>query len=169
MPRMGKTEEDWNGLKSGFLKTVQPNSFSKLISAACNCKVMLRRHIFLFRIFSFTCHFVAYFKFHSDWRRVRLTKLNKINWTLPWHSPFNFAPFFFLILVACLQGRDMTLYMRKVLTSPQPSFSSMSLAALKYNKQEDSSVRRQIRKLVLIRRIKVISCTVFQYLITTAS
>ena len=63
----------------------------------------------------------------------------------------------------------MTLYMRKVLTSPQPSFSSMSLAALKYNKQEDSSVRRQVRKLVLIRRIKVISCTVFQCLITTAS
>ena len=32
MPRMGKTE-DCNGLKLGFLKTVQPNSFSKLISA----------------------------------------------------------------------------------------------------------------------------------------
>ena len=38
MPRMGKTEEDWKGLKLGFLKTVQPNSFSKLISAACNFK-----------------------------------------------------------------------------------------------------------------------------------
>ena len=38
MPRMGKTEEDWNGLKLGFLKTVQPNSFSKLIPAACNFK-----------------------------------------------------------------------------------------------------------------------------------
>ena len=38
MPRMGKTEEDWNGLKVGFLKTVQPNSFSKLIPAACNFK-----------------------------------------------------------------------------------------------------------------------------------
>ena len=35
---MGKTEEDWNGLKFGFLKTVQPNSFSKLIPAACNFK-----------------------------------------------------------------------------------------------------------------------------------
>ena len=58
----------------------------------------------------------------------------------------------------------MTLYMHKVLTSPQPSFSSVPLAALKYNKKEDSSVRRQIRKLVLIRRIKAISCTVFQYL-----
>ena len=36
MPRMGKIEEDWNGLKLGFLNTVQPNSFSKLIPAACN-------------------------------------------------------------------------------------------------------------------------------------
>ena len=35
MPWMGKTEEDWNGLKLGFFKTVQPNSISKLISAAC--------------------------------------------------------------------------------------------------------------------------------------
>ena len=38
MSWMGKTEEDWNGLKLGFLKTVQPNSFSKLIPAVCNCK-----------------------------------------------------------------------------------------------------------------------------------
>ena len=38
MPRMGKTEEDWNGLKLGFLKTVQPNNFSKLVPAACNFK-----------------------------------------------------------------------------------------------------------------------------------
>ena len=38
MPPMGKTEEDWNGLKLGFLKTVQPNSFSQLIAAACNFK-----------------------------------------------------------------------------------------------------------------------------------
>ena len=38
MPRMGKTEEDWSGLKLRFLKTVQPNSFSKLIPAACNFK-----------------------------------------------------------------------------------------------------------------------------------
>ena len=38
MPRMGKTGEDWNGLKLGFLKTVQPNSFSKFIPAACNFK-----------------------------------------------------------------------------------------------------------------------------------
>ena len=38
MPRMGKTEVDWNGLKLGFLKTVQSNSFSMLIPAACNFK-----------------------------------------------------------------------------------------------------------------------------------
>ena len=38
MPRMGKTDEDGNGLKLGFLKTVQPNSFSKLVPAACNFK-----------------------------------------------------------------------------------------------------------------------------------
>ena len=38
MPRMGKNEEDWNGLKLGFLKTVQPNSFSKFVPAACNFK-----------------------------------------------------------------------------------------------------------------------------------
>ena len=35
MPRMGKTEEYG---KLGFLKTVQPNSFSKFISAVCNFK-----------------------------------------------------------------------------------------------------------------------------------
>ena len=50
MSRMGKTEEDWNGLKLGFLKTVQPNSFSKLIPAACNLRIMLRRHICLSRV-----------------------------------------------------------------------------------------------------------------------
>ena len=38
MPRMGKTEEDLNGLKLGSLKTVQPHSFSKLISSVCNFK-----------------------------------------------------------------------------------------------------------------------------------
>ena len=38
MAGMGKTEEDWNGLKLGFLKTVQPKSFLKLIPADCNFK-----------------------------------------------------------------------------------------------------------------------------------
>ena len=35
---MGESDEDWNGLKLRFLKTVQPNSFSKFISAVCNFK-----------------------------------------------------------------------------------------------------------------------------------
>ena len=35
---MGNTEDDFKGLKLGFLKTVQPNSFSKVIPAACNFK-----------------------------------------------------------------------------------------------------------------------------------
>ena len=38
MPRIGKIEGDWNRLKLGFLKTVQPNTFSKLIPAARNFK-----------------------------------------------------------------------------------------------------------------------------------
>ena len=38
MSRMGKTEECRSGFKQGFLKTVQPNGFSKLIPAACNFK-----------------------------------------------------------------------------------------------------------------------------------
>ena len=38
MPRMGKTVEDWKGLKLEFLKTVQHNSLSKLIPGACNLK-----------------------------------------------------------------------------------------------------------------------------------
>ena len=69
MPQMGKTEEDWNGLKLGFLKTVQPNSFSKFISAVCNFKNDAQE------TFSnlWFCHlhdFFAYFKFHSDWGQV---------------------------------------------------------------------------------------------------
>ena len=60
MSRMGKTEEDWNGLKLGFLKTVQPNSFSKCISAVCNPKKKCPRDIFVCLespIFSFTRNF----------------------------------------------------------------------------------------------------------------
>ena len=38
MSRVGKTKEDWTGLKLAFLKTVQPNYFLKLISADCNFK-----------------------------------------------------------------------------------------------------------------------------------
>ena len=73
MPPMGKTEEDWNGLKLAFLKTVQPNSFSKLIHAACNFKNNAQETFVCLRslILSFTCNFFAYnFKFHSDWGRL---------------------------------------------------------------------------------------------------
>ena len=72
MPRTGKTEEDWSGLKLGFLKTVQPNSFSKLIPATCNFKNDAQETFVCLGslIFSFTCKFFAYFKFHSDWGQV---------------------------------------------------------------------------------------------------
>ena len=43
MPRMGKTEEDCNGLKFGFLKAVQANSFSNMIAAACSFKNNARK------------------------------------------------------------------------------------------------------------------------------
>ena len=73
MPQIGKTEEDWNGLKLGFLNTVQPNSFSKLVPAACSFKNNAQEDIFGCLgslILSFTCNFFAYFKLHSDWGRV---------------------------------------------------------------------------------------------------
>ena len=66
MPRIGKTEEDWNGLKLG----VESNSFSKLIPAACNFKNNAQETSLGSLVLSFTCNFFAYFKFHSDWGRV---------------------------------------------------------------------------------------------------
>ena len=56
MPWMGKTEEDWNKLKLGFLKTVQPNSFSKLIPATCNFKNIAQETY----LFVWTSDFVIY-------------------------------------------------------------------------------------------------------------
>ena len=70
MPRMGKTEEDWNGLKIGFLKTVQPNRFCKFKNNA--------QETYFSLILSFTCNFFAYFKFHSGWGRV-IGKIKQIN------------------------------------------------------------------------------------------
>ena len=55
MPRMGKTEQDWNGLKLWFLKTVQPKSFSKLIDAACNFK-NCAQETYLFASDPWFCH-----------------------------------------------------------------------------------------------------------------
>ena len=45
MPRMGKTEEDWNGLKLGFLKTVH----------ACNLKNN-DQETYLFVLDPWFCH-----------------------------------------------------------------------------------------------------------------
>ena len=55
MSRMGKTEEDWNGLKLGFLKTVQPNSFSKLTPATYNFKNNAQE-TYLFVLGLWFCH-----------------------------------------------------------------------------------------------------------------
>ena len=55
MPQMGKTEEDWNGLKLGFLKTVQPKSSSKFISAVCNFKNNAQE-TYLFVLSLWLCH-----------------------------------------------------------------------------------------------------------------
>ena len=68
MPRMGKTEEDWNGLKLGFL------IFLRLIPADCKYKNNVRE-TYLFVSDLWFCHlhlcnFFAYFKFYSDWGRV---------------------------------------------------------------------------------------------------
>ena len=75
MPRMSKTEEDWNGLKLGFLKTVQPNSFSKFISAICNFKYNINAQgTYLFVSNLWLCHLhvisLLTLKFHNDWGRV---------------------------------------------------------------------------------------------------
>ena len=73
MPRMGKTEEDWNGLKLGLWKLFSTNSFSKLICAVCNFKNRCSGDILVCLeslLVSFASNFFAYFKFHSDWGRV---------------------------------------------------------------------------------------------------
>ena len=74
MPQMGKTEEDWNGLKLGFLKTVQPNSFSKLIPAACNFKNNAQEtQAYLFVSDLWFCHLPVISLLtlkYSDWGQV---------------------------------------------------------------------------------------------------
>ena len=69
---MGKTEEDWNGLKLGFLKTVQPNSFWKFISAVCNFKNNVQETFVCLKSLTllFPCNFFVYFKLHSYGGRV---------------------------------------------------------------------------------------------------
>ena len=75
---MGKTEEDWNGLKLGFL------IFLRLIPADCKYKNNVREtYLFVSNLWFchlHLCNFFAYFKFYSDWGRV-IGKLDKMNWT----------------------------------------------------------------------------------------
>ena len=83
MPRMGKTEEDWNGLKLGFLKTVQPNSFSKLIPAACNFKNNAQE-TYLFVSDLWFCHLHVISLLTLSFIAIEgelLAKLNKMNRT----------------------------------------------------------------------------------------
>ena len=79
---MGKTEEDWNGLKFGFLKTVQPNSFSKLIPAACSFKNAQKTYLFVSDLWFCYLHVISLLTLSSIViEGVLLAKLNKMNWT----------------------------------------------------------------------------------------
>ena len=83
MPRMGKTEEDWNGLKLGFLKTVQPNSISKLISAVCNFKNN-EQETYWFISNLWFCHSYVISLLTLSFVAIageQLAKFNKMNWT----------------------------------------------------------------------------------------
>ena len=90
MPRMGKTDGDRNGLKLGFLKTVQPNSFSKLISNLKNNA----QDTYLFVSNLWFCHFYVIslltFNFHSDWGRV-IGKIKQNELDCRDTAPLNFA------------------------------------------------------------------------------
>ena len=80
---MGKIEEDWNGLKLGFLKTVQPNSFSKLIRAACNFKNNAQE-TYLFVSDLWFCHLQVISLLTLSSIAIEgeyLAKLKKMNWT----------------------------------------------------------------------------------------
>ena len=84
MPQMGKTEEDWNGLKFGFLKTVpQPNSFSKLIPASCNFKNNAQvTHLLVSDLWFCHLHVISLLTLSSiAIEGEQLARLNKMNWT----------------------------------------------------------------------------------------
>ena len=90
MPRMGKTEEDWNGLRLGFLKTVQPNNFSKLVPAACNFKNnVLETYLFVSDLWFCHLHVISLLTLSSIAIEGELNWQNLTRWTwLPWHSLF---------------------------------------------------------------------------------
>ena len=83
MPQMCETEEDWNRLKLGFLKTVQPNSFSKLIPAACNFKNNAQEtYLFVSGLWFCHLHVISLLTLSSMViEGEKLAKLNKMNWT----------------------------------------------------------------------------------------
>ena len=83
MPQMCETEEDWNRLKLGFLKTVQPNSFSKLIPAACNFKNNAQEtYLFVSGLWFCHLHVISLLTLSSIViEGEKLAKLNKMNWT----------------------------------------------------------------------------------------
>ena len=83
MPRMGKTEEDWNGLKLGFLKIVQPNSFSKLIPASCNFKNSAEEtYLFVSNLWFYHLQVISLLTLSSIAIEGKWSaKLNKMNWT----------------------------------------------------------------------------------------
>ena len=83
MPRMGKTEEDWNGLKFGFLKAVQANSFSKLVAAACSFKKNAQKtYLFVSDLWFCHLHVISLLTLSSiAIEGESLAKLNKTNWT----------------------------------------------------------------------------------------
>ena len=61
MPRMGKTEEDWNGLKLGFLNTVH----------ACNLKNNDQEtYLFVLNLWFCHLHVISLLTLSSDWGRV---------------------------------------------------------------------------------------------------
>ena len=80
---MGKTEEDWNELKLGFLKAVQPNSFSKLIPAACKFKNNAQEtYLFISDLWFCHLHVISLLTLSSmAIEDEYLAKLNKMNWT----------------------------------------------------------------------------------------
>ena len=80
MSQMGKTEEDWNGLKLEFLKTVQPNSFSKSISAVCNFENNAQEtYLFVSNLWLCHLHVISLLTLSSIaiWERVIIGKIKQ--------------------------------------------------------------------------------------------
>ena len=83
MPGMGKTEGNWKGLKLGFLKIVQPNSFSKFIPATSTFKNNAQEtYLFGSDLWFRHLHVISLLTLRSTAiEGGQLAKLNKMNWT----------------------------------------------------------------------------------------